>query len=61
MYQNRLDSIVNIIERQSENYLSYQEPIKVPDSKIIETKSIDHEIVVIPKKKENKVKDDMVL
>ena len=61
MYQTRLDSIVSILEQQNEDYLSYQEPIKISENKIIETRSIDGEIVVITKKKNNKEKDELNL
>lgn len=55
MYQNRLDSIVNIIENKNANYLEYKE-----EPRIIEAKIIENDIKYLPTKN-NKNKDDLSL
>ncbi|MDD4719220.1 MAG: hypothetical protein PHY00_05340, partial [Bacilli bacterium] len=60
MYQNRLDTIVNIIENQNEKFIDYKPKEQLPEpKKIIE--SNDEEFVYIVPKKKPKEKDDLVL
>lgn len=54
MYQNRLDTIVNIIERQNDKYLEYKQQLPEPKKTIIDYTHVD-------RKKKSKNKDDLVL
>ena len=54
MYQNRLDTIVNIIKRQNERYLEYKQQLPEPKKTIIDYIHVD-------RKKKSKNKDDLVL
>ena len=54
MYQNRLDTIVNIIERQNDRYLEYKRQSPEPNKTIIDYSHVD-------RKKKSKNKDDLVL
>ena len=54
MYQNRLDTIVNIIERQNDRYLEYKQQLPEPKKTIIDYSHVD-------RKKKSKNKDDLVL
>ena len=63
MYQNRLDTIVNIIENQNEKFIDYKPKEQLPEpKKIIESKEDQDEyIYIVPKKNKQKEKDDLVL
>ena len=54
MYQNRLDTIVNIIERQNDGYLEYKQQLPEPKKTIIDYSHVY-------RKKKSKNKDDLVL
>lgn len=54
MYQNRLDTIVNIIERQNDRYLEYKQQLPEPKKTIIDYSHVN-------RKKKSKNKDDLVL
>jgi len=54
IYQNRLDNIVNIIERYNDRYLGYKQQLPEPKKTIIDYSHVDC-------KKESKNKDDLVL
>lgn len=54
MYQNRLDTIVNIIERQNDRYLEYKQQLPEPKKTVIDYSHVD-------RKKKSKNKDDLVL
>ena len=54
MYQNRLDTIVNIIERPNDRYLEYKQQLHEPNKTIIDYSHVD-------RKKKSKNKDDLVL
>lgn len=53
MYQNRLDTIVNIIEKQNDRYLEYKQQLPEPKKINIDYIHVDH-------KKNPKNKDDLV-
>lgn len=62
MYQNRLDTIVNIIENQNEKFIDYQSKEQLPEPmKIIESKEDQDEYIYIVPEKKKKEKDDLVL
>ena len=54
MYQNILDTIVNIKERQNDKYLEYKQQLPEPKKTIIDYSHVDH-------KKKSKSKDDLVI
>lgn len=54
MYQNRLDTIVNIIERKNDRYLEYKQQLLESKKTIIDYSYVD-------RKKKDKNKDDLVL
>lgn len=54
MYQNRLDTNVNNIERQNDRYLEYKQQLPEPKKTIIDYSHVD-------RKKKSKNKDDLVL
>jgi hypothetical protein len=63
MYQNRLDTIVNIIENQNEKFIDYKTREQLPEpKKIIESEEDQDEyIYIVPMKKKQIEKDDLVL
>mgnify|MGYP003297148462 CR=1 FL=1 len=54
MYQNRLDTIINIIERQKDRYLEYNQQLPESEKTIIDYSHVE-------RKKKSKNKDDLVL
>ena len=55
MYENRLETIVNIIEQQNNNYIEYKPREQLPKPiKIIEVRTIDDEIIIKTRNKDRK-------
>lgn len=61
MYESGLETIVNIIEQQNNNYIECKPRKQLPEPiKIIEAKTIYDEIIIKPRNKDRK-KDNLVL
>lgn len=63
LFKKKMNDIVNIIENQNEKFIDYKSKEQLPEpKKIIESKEDQDEYTyIVPKKKKQKEKDNLVL